>query len=250
MKHEAFEAARGCGRAIRIPAGRRWSAALLVGLLLTAPALLFAEPDPAPRAGEERPVAHRIGLGTSLLYAQRYDEAAREFEKVLESEPLHRDARLGLARAHYWSGRPRRAAEALAPLMADTPDAEVVALYNEVSAASGDTLLAMEAMQKSLAAQPDASGLLQSKADLLVSTGCFIPAIKLLNELFDKHPDSAAYGLALAHAYFTADRYPEAIELYERFLDEPGSAGVRANLGLARTHLKEHRVPESVRYGP
>ena len=247
MNQESFEAIGGDRRTFAfVSSPRKWRTALLVGLLLVAPAFGNVTLVAAPAEGGERAISHRLGLGTSLLYAQRFDEAAIEFERILEIDPLHRDARMGLARAHFWSGRPRRATDALTPLMADTPDAEVVALYNEVAAATGDSLLALEAIRESVAARPDVPELQESKADLLVATGCFIPAIEILKDLYDTHPDSAKHGLALAHAYFTADRYPEAIDLYGRFLDVPGPYGVRAHLGLARTQLKERRVDESV----
>jgi len=233
--------------------GRVAHGVLVLAALLAAPAALGAATRPASATQPtrvrpaDREVANRVGLGTTLLYAKRYDEAIREFEKALQKEPLNRDARLGLARAWFWSGRPRKATEALSPLMADHPDEEVVTLWNEVAGASGDTILALQAIRRSIAARPGVPELIHSEGQILVTAGCYIPAIKRLRSLLDKHPDNAKIGLTLALAYFTADRYPEAIALYRRFLDTPGPEGLQARLGLAATQLKSRRVAESLK---
>lgn len=180
----------------------------------------------------------RVKFGTTLLYAQHYEEAIAEFRKALAQDPQHFEARFGLARAYYWTKRVREAIKVLQPLVTQHPTAEVTALWNDLAAASGDTLVALNAMTNALKQRPGDLKLWQSKTGLLTSSGCFRPAIKELHQLADKYPDNLEIKQQLAHAYFTADRYPEAIELYRQLIDTPPPIGREAQVELARIQIK------------
>jgi len=187
----------------------------------------------------------RLKLAMTLLYAHRYDEAIAEYEKVVAAEPSNRDARVGLAQALFWSGRPGRALKALEPTMATETDADVTALWNEILAASGNAVEAIKALQASVKAHPDKAEIGRSYANLLASFGCYGPAIKVLRQLTDKFPDSPGIALDLAHAYFTADRYPEAITLAYEYEQEGGLVGRRARIILTRSLMKTRRCAEA-----
>src|SRR5438309_2308662 len=65
--------------------------------------------------------AVRAELATVLLQSGRYDEAAREFRRLLVGDPNNFDYRLGLAHALAWGDHPREAERELAQLAAKRP---------------------------------------------------------------------------------------------------------------------------------
>ncbi|HSW45171.1 MAG TPA: tetratricopeptide repeat protein [Phycisphaerae bacterium] len=226
-----------------------------VAAVLAAVPALWAQPadgtsqpavaSPASAPGDVK-LDTRAKFGTTLLYAQRYDEAIGEFNKVLARNPNHYEARFGLARAYFWTKRVREASEALKPLMTTTtPTPEVTALWNEIGAASGDTLTALGAMETAIKQRPGDLKLWESRTTLLTTSGCYGPAIKALRELLDKHPGNAQIMQQLAQAYFVADRHPEASELCRQLLDAPPPIGREAQYTLARIQLKARYLPEA-----
>ncbi len=190
------------------------------------------------------PADTRLKLAETLLLARRYDEAVAEFGKVLAADPANRAARLGMGRAYFWSGRPEDARKVLEPLMQQQADAETLKLWGEIVGASGSAA-AVEAMQRSVEANPDAAALTQSHARLLIALGCYNPAIQALRQLATRHPGNAEIAIDLALAYFTADRYPEAIDICRRYADDAGDAGRRARIILARSLLKSWHLAEA-----
>ncbi len=202
---------------------------------------------PATAAASPMPMLleTRSKLGTTLLYAHKYDQAIAEFDKVLKSDPNHYDARLGMARAYYWTKRPREAAETLRPLVTQKPTPEVTALWNELAAASGDTVSALKAMDSALKERAGDLKLWEAKAGLLTASGSYAPAIKQLRELLKQNGDSVNIKLQLAHAYFTADRYPEAIEIYRNLMDDGPPVGREARTAMARIQLKACYLAEA-----
>ncbi len=222
-------------------------------LCAAAGMLLTADPVRSQTTAEERAAAQaatetRVKLATTLLYAQRYDEATAEFEKVLAVDPTHREAALGAARAYFWTGRPRKALEALKPLTASVMDAEVTGLWNELLGASGDNLAALQAARDSIAANPDNLDLRQSEAQLLIAFGCYQPAIEALQNLIAQAPaEKPDLAMDLALAYFIADRYPEARETMRPLVDATTPIGKRARLLMGRLAMKTWDFAEARR---
>ncbi len=214
---------------------------------LLAAALLTQQPCPAQTTSAPAAIKldTRAKLGTTLLYAHRYDEAIVEFQRVLKEDPDNYEARFGLARAYYWTKQIHQASETLKPLVARRPTAEVTALWNEIAAASGNTMTALQAMDAALRDRPADLELWVSKTGLLTTAGAFGPAIRELRQLSEQHPDSVIVRMQLAHAYFTADRYPEATEIYRNLLDEPPPVGREARVALARIQLKARYLTEA-----
>jgi tetratricopeptide (TPR) repeat protein len=206
-------------------------------------------PEPA-RAQSTRPAAAvtptdrneiRLQLAETLLFAQRYQEAAAEYRKVLRDDPQNLQARLGLTRAYFWSGRTEQAIETLQPAVRATSDAQVLALWNDLLAASGSPALALERIEQSLQTRPNDPALLQAKARILITIGGYNPAIEILRPLHEAEPGNTEIGLDLALAYFSGDRYLEAIETAQLYQGQQGTNGRRAILLMARSELKSHR---------
>lgn len=213
----------------------------------TAPAVAATSPAivlPASAPADLR-LETRAKFGAMQLYAKRYEQAISEFKKVLAEAPDHYEARLGLARAYFWTQRVRQAADTLKPLVERGATPEVMQLWNDVAAASGNTLMALKSMDKAIEVSPKDTKPRLSKGILLTSSGCFIPAIKVLSELADKHPANLDIKRSLAHAYFTADRYPESTEIYTGLVDAPSPTGREVRIELARILLKTRHLPEA-----
>jgi tetratricopeptide (TPR) repeat protein len=180
-------------------------------------------------------------LGEALLLGHRYPEAIAEFNKALAADPTSRRARLGLARAFFWSGRVDEARTALLPLMQKQPDEEILSLWREILAVS-TSAEGLKALEQTIQTQPDDPNLNQSHARLLVSLGCYADGIRILQKLTEQNPGNDEYAADLALAYYTADRYPEAIAICRRYEADTSPAGIRARTLLARSLLKTWRI--------
>lgn len=73
------------------------------------------------RGSASRATAIRAELAGVLLQSRKYDDAAREYATLLQSEPRSRVYRLGLARALAWGGRLREAERELTTLSTHHP---------------------------------------------------------------------------------------------------------------------------------
>lgn len=202
----------------------------------TAPAV--DSDEQATPAGD---AALRTRLAETLLLGQQYSEAIAQFEKALDAEPDNRRARLGLAKAYFWSGRIEQARAALKPSIENRPDAETLALWQEIVSAS-TSAEGLETLAEFVEADPDNVRLTQSYGRLLTSLGCYAKAIRILDALAQEHPGNVQIAVDLALAYYSADRYFETIEICERFESDTSPAGLRARALLARTLLKMWRI--------
>lgn len=108
--------------------GRWWRALVLSFALCAVAGTLDAQagrggarpsrPRPAPSRGAQ---AVRVEYANVLLAAGRYREAAREFQRLLESDGNNVALTLGLIRAYAWGGMPREAETELRTLAARRP---------------------------------------------------------------------------------------------------------------------------------
>lgn len=211
-------------------------------LSAAAPAGLIAQ---TASGDPQASIDTRLKLAQTLLHAQRYSEAVAEYRKVLAQQPKHRDAALGMARAYFWSGQPKQAAEALAPIISEKPDAEVLALWNEILGANGDTLASLKAIQERVQANPQDPQLTQTHARLLIEAGCYAQAAQVLSDSLKARPDNAELALDLALAYYTGDRDPEALAAAKPYLGKGGTAARRAALIRARVLMRSWQLPEA-----
>jgi YaiO family outer membrane protein len=116
------------------PAFRLLIAATLIVMAVTSAAAqdVLARARSVPRADglvllETRLVDAPRDVDARLLYALmlswdgRYDEARREFQRVLEQAPAYTDARVGLMNVEWWSGRSAAAREQANQILARDP---------------------------------------------------------------------------------------------------------------------------------
>lgn len=72
-------------------------------------------------ASTPRDIDARVLYALLLSWDSRYDEARREFQRVLEQAPDYLDARVGLMNVEWWSGRPAAAREQVNAILARDP---------------------------------------------------------------------------------------------------------------------------------
>ena len=92
----------------------RAASSVLVAFLLVLPcampcAMRAQSPRQAARPVSTSRSAVRAELAATLLNANRFDEAAAEYRRLLATDPGNRVYRLGLARALAWGDHPRDA---------------------------------------------------------------------------------------------------------------------------------------------
>ncbi len=223
---------------------------LIVGLIVSlagSSALSAQSTQPVPSTGPAAASAEtRTLYAESLLLGQHYGEAVDQFEKALAENPQNRRARLGLVRAYFWGGNVEQAMKAIGPLVAKNPTPEVTALWRDILGAS-TSVAGLQALDQAIKTEPNNPELLQAHARLLISLGCFADATRELQELTAKYPSNSEMEVDLALAYFSADRYPETVEICKRYETDPTTAGHRARMILARSLLKTWRIGEANR---
>jgi len=138
----------------------------------------------ARRAPDAETTEARLELARLLAERGRHEEAIGEYRRVLDDDPDHAAARLGLARTLFWAG--------------------------DIDGAAAE----IDHLETAELEPPDRLFL----ADLQLSRGAYEAAIELYREQLDAHPgdDETRYKKALALAW--SSRYEEAIEAFDRLL--------------------------------
>jgi tetratricopeptide (TPR) repeat protein len=247
---------------------------LLVALSLALPAAADAQrPRQAARpvAASRREV--RAELAATLLNANRFDEAAAEYRRLLATDPGNRAYRLGLARALAWGDHPREAERELVRAR-DRQNASVVEpLLRSVRSAFDPTAaeatawrrespgylpyrlalaraLAREAPWRAIAQYdtlrlaalagadgiPDEPALIREQADAYVAMGARPSAITVLGAGVDRAPRDTALRRSLAVALFDAGRADAARAQFDTLIAMGPTAAAyvgRANASLA-----------------
>lgn len=97
-------------------------------------------------------------FGQACLDELSFHEARGAFDRILQSDPAHAEAKLGIARVLYLSGNTSEAvvrAEAL--IKADPGFAEAWMLLSRLAVAEGDCVLAAQYYEKAVKLSPDLS---------------------------------------------------------------------------------------------
>jgi thioredoxin-like negative regulator of GroEL len=132
-------------------------------LLLALPVPLAAQaPSQIQAAGSGLPPARddisdwqaRLELAKLLTESGRHAEAAEQYRKILRDKPDLAQARAGLARALFWSGKPDEAAAELSKAPTASLSAEDRLLQAELHLAAGRHEEAIAALRAYLAMRP------------------------------------------------------------------------------------------------
>ena len=216
---------------------------LLVAAAITAFWILQA-PAP-PRAIADREAAYRSNnLGVALLEQFTYDDAARAFREALRLSPGLDIARLNLAIADFYGGRPADAAagaRAAAERMAANPNAHY--LVGLIAKADNRLDEAAAAFARVLELDPVDAGALIFLGQIHLQQRRFADALPLFERALAAEPFNvtAAYNtaLALTRAGRTDDGRA-AMQRFERLRDSP------YGVTYAQTYLAQGRYGEAI----
>ena len=190
--------------------------------------------------------ARRLLLGQVAEFLERPGEALDWYRSVPGGEP-RATARLRETKVLHDLGRRDDAWEALHALQqdADAPDGlrrDAYLMESELRRADDDREAELDALARGLAAFPDESALLYSRA-LMWERRDDIPRAEAdLRRILVAEPDSAAALNALGYTLADrTDRYEEALELIERArLAEPTNAAIIDSYGWVLHRLGRH----------
>jgi tetratricopeptide (TPR) repeat protein len=247
---------------------------VFVACLLARPCAMRAQsPRQAARPVSASRSEVRAELAATLLNANRFDEAAAEYRRLLAADPGNRAYRLGLARALAWGDHPREAERELLRVR-DRQNASVVdPLLRSVRAALDPTAAEAAAwrreapgylpyrlaLARALAREnpwqaiaqydtlrfaaiagaediPDELTLIREQADAYIAMGARPSAITLLGVGVDRAPRDTALRHSLAGSLFDAGWPGSARAQFDTLVTLAPSAAAyvgRANAALA-----------------
>lgn len=170
-----------------------------------------------------------------------HEQARRGYEKILEKDPRHVDARYLLGTLLAEQARYTQAQQHLEVASRLAPDSPYI--HNNlgnVYLLSGQDTAAEQAFRKALKAAPEMSEPLTNLANLLVKRGVLEEAILLSQRAIGIRPDHPAAHVALANALKDQGRIDEALPHYRRAAGlAPGNAAAQSNLLMALNYAAE-----------
>ena len=106
---------------------------------------------------------------------------------------------------------------------------------------------ALEAYEKALICDQEASYVKEKIPVLLLKMGEFTRATDWLVQAILDHPDNITYRLLLANLYIQQEEVENAILLYNEVLErEPDNEGVHLRLALLYSHLERYETAEEI----
>lgn len=227
-------------------------------------------------------VTVRAELANVLLQSGRYDEAAREFRRLLSRDPSNFQYRLGLAHALAWGDHPREAERELVELVAKRPGApDLDSLLRNVREAydpravdaaqwvSSDPgyapyrlalarALARERLYQLAIAHfdtllsrplvgrlPDRGTLLREMADAYVAAGDRVGGAERLRAALALAPGDTALRHTLATMFVDGHRYADARAQYDTLVMQAPSAALLGERARLRLSLGDRTGAES-----
>lgn len=188
-----------------------------------APPPITAPPSPAAppaRAADDDEIQARLELARLLADRERLDEAIREYRRILDSEPDHLAARLGLARTLFWAGRTAEAASAAEGIDTDRLEPEERLFIADLHLSSGSHERAIGLYADHLSEQPDHHEARHRKALALAWSERYAEAIEQFDRLVEARPDDRQLLRQFAQVLTWAEQPDRAIEMLERSLED------------------------------
>lgn len=180
------------------------------------PSVLLPAFDALAPAERVRPAAHYL-RGRLLDRENRPEEAAAAYAAAIESEPSIPAARVELIRQHVERRRFDQAEELLKPL-AESHDADLMALRIGILAETKRAPEALKLLDQRLAQQPLNVDLLLQKATLQRATGDVAGAERSLLDALDARPQEERLYEALFDLYESPQAGPDASQQYQRLM--------------------------------
>jgi len=167
----------------------------------------------AAAAAAPTDIAVRTELAQLLVQTQHVDEAAELLEKSVHDAPTDPAAREALVRFYISTSNLEAARTAAADLQTLRPDLPagpyLSGLIAQAQKRPGD---AAQEFEKALQIQPGAPDVLAALAKLHISQGASDKAFARVREAVDAEPKNGVVRNLLGELYFTAKRYPDAVE--------------------------------------
>jgi putative PEP-CTERM system TPR-repeat lipoprotein len=188
--------------------------------------------------------AARFLLGAVLLAQGNLNQAESQLSQALARAPENIEARKLLAQVQLRLERPQAAMQVLQPVPADAGDGQVDALLGLAQLKLGDETRGLDALRRSVAANPGDRGLTLELASAYLRSGAHAEALKVVRTI--KHvPGEAQRERLLIAATAAAQGLEAAREQTERLVSDLGNeAGV---LNLAALYFAEQRQFERSR---
>jgi tetratricopeptide (TPR) repeat protein len=192
--------------------------------------------------------APRAELGSALIEAGLFNEAAEELRAALAQEPANIKMILQLARAHLARKEIPAAGRTLEAAVArGIQSAEIYAALAEVYEASGHVENAIPAMRLAIEQDPKNEAYRFRYAMLLNDTKVPAAAIIRLQEALKEFPKSVKLWFALGVAQSASNQTDEAVRAFEQALKlDPQCAPALAYLGV--TFATQGSYGEAVEY--
>jgi tetratricopeptide (TPR) repeat protein len=191
-------------------------------------------PDPKDRTASLKLLSNTAHWAPIHLQAGRYDEALREVDRALESEPNYLDGYLIKGEALRRSARPEPAIEALERGLELSP--QDLAIKHELAlcyVALEEWQVAVGLLQQVHSASPRYSKAALSLADVYTDLGRTADAVSVLEGLGGVYPESAITQYEIGRAYLKLGDLARARERIERALAvQPRIFGAHYNLAL------------------
>lgn len=173
-----------------------------------------------------------LHLGGALEQEGRLPEALRSYERAVQLAPEAVEAHYNLGNALRQAGRPAEAAVAYARTLELSPDffqalVNLAGLYLQAGKAAQAEPLLVRAAQL----RPDLAEVHLQLGVLCRAQGRLVEAEAEYLRAADLRPDLAEVYYNLANLYFDTDRYPQAIQAYQRTLALIPHEGAYYNLG-------------------
>ncbi|BAL26796.1 tetratricopeptide repeat protein [Azoarcus sp. KH32C] len=169
------------------------------------------------------------------------EQAQRSYERILEKDPRHLDARYFLGTMLAEQARYAQAQQHLEMAARIAPDSPYI--HNNlgnVYLLSGQDAAAEQAFRKALRIAPQMSEAQTNLGNLLVKRGALEEAIELAGRAVATRPNEVATQVMLANALKDQGRIREAIPHYRRAVQlSPGNATAQSNLLMALNYLPE-----------
>jgi len=161
----------------------------------------------------------RLELADLLAGTGRFDDAAKQYRKVLDAQPGNVAASQGLARVLAWTGHGGEAAGLFAKLPGDSLTADDRMLLADYHIGRKEYAKAVAQLDAILAERPEADDARLRLAQVLSWDGKLKESIEQYETLLKRHPDDIQVRRKYAQVLSWAGRSKDAIRELKRTLD-------------------------------